>query len=310
MGWRWRKAFTRGPIRTTVSKTGIGWSIGVPGFRVGIAPTGRKYLSVGIPNTGLYWIKYFDFPRKDIRLSKNQNINNWRIIKMEQVPFGGISFAENPEPRCPCVLLIDISGSMNGQPIQELQNGLSTYKDELAADDLAKKRVEVAIVTFGGSVNIAHGFSTADLFVPPVLTAQGETPMGQAIISGLNLLDERKREYQQNGIKYFRPWVFLITDGAPTDMNTSAWPEAIERIKKGEKEKTFMFFAVGVEGANMETLSQLSINRQPLKLKGLRFRDLFAWLSNSQQQVSRSQPGDTVPLENPAGPTGWAEISA
>ncbi|HPG40584.1 MAG TPA: VWA domain-containing protein [bacterium] len=228
---------------------------------------------------------------------------------MEQIPFGDTSFVDNPEPRCPCILLLDVSGSMSGQPIQELQNGILKYKEELVTDELAKKRVEIAIVTFGGSVNIVNDFSTADSFVPPTLIAQGETPMGQALIEGLNLLDIRKHDYQQNGIKYFRPWIFLITDGEPTDMNKPIWTDAVERIMHGENNRAFMFFAVGVENANMEILSQLSKKRPPLKLKGLRFCDLFSWLSNSQQQVSRSKPGDSVPLENPTGPTGWAEVT-
>jgi uncharacterized protein YegL len=67
-----------------------------------------------------------------------------------------------------------------------------------------------------------------------------------------------------------------------------------------------MFFAVGVEGANMEILQQLS-PREPLKLKGLKFRDLFKWLSNSQRAVSRSQTTEQVPLTSPTeGPNGWA----
>jgi hypothetical protein len=59
MGWRWRKTAGRGPIRISLSKKGIGWSVGVPGLRVGRSPDGRTYVSQGIPGTGLYRIKYF-----------------------------------------------------------------------------------------------------------------------------------------------------------------------------------------------------------------------------------------------------------
>jgi uncharacterized protein YegL len=311
MGRTWRKSRRAGPFRTTVSRSGVGFSVGVPGLRLGVSPGGRKYISAGFPGLGLYWIKYFD-GFSDI-WSRNSffNLNKWRKIRMDQIPFAATEFAGNPEPRCPCVLLLDTSGSMGGQPLQELQAGLATYRDELFADDLAKKRVEIAIVTFGGTVSVAHNFATVDAFVPPVLEANGETPMGQAINTGLSLLDERKKDYHQNGIKYFRPWVFLITDGAPTDMNGTEWPNAVSRIREGERSRAFSFFAVGVEGANFGILTQLCATRQPLKLRGLRFRDLFAWLSNSQQQVSRSVPdtGESVPLENPTGPTGWAEVN-
>lgn len=222
---------------------------------------------------------------------------------MEQIAFGTNSFADNPEPRVPCVLLLDVSGSMNGDPIAELNEGLVTYRDELAADSLASRRVEVAIVTFGDSVEVPTEFTTAEGFLPPHLQSGGSTPMGAAIHRAVDMIEERKQTYKANGIAYYRPWLFLITDGGPTD----EWRTAAERVHAGEAAKSFSFFAVGVEGANLETLGLIS-KRAPLKLKGLRFRDLFQWLSSSQQSVSKSSPGDDVPLENPTTPEGWASV--
>ena len=221
----------------------------------------------------------------------------------EQIPFGTADFAENPEPRCPCVLIVDVSGSMQGQPIKELNDGLALYKDELSADSLAAKRVEVALVTFGGQVNVVSDFTTTDQFIAPSLVATGDTPMGAAITQGLDLLRVRKDAYRSNGIAFYRPWVFLITDGGPTD----EWRSAAARVKEGEGQTSVAFGSGGREGARMDVLSEIS-SREPLKLQGLRFRDLFQWLSNSQQSVSRSTLGDEVPLQNPAAPGGWATV--
>lgn len=217
----------------------------------------------------------------------------------EQISFETNDFASNPEPRCPCVLLLDVSGSMNGRPLEELNAGLAVFKDELAADALAMKRVEVAVVTFG-PVKVEAPFTTAAMFYPPTLQAQGDTPMGAAITQALNLLRDRKLDYRSNGISYYRPWVFLITDGAPTD----SWQAAAEAIREGEASKQFAFFAIGVQGADLNTLRQICI-RDPLSLQGLKFRELFSWLSNSLRSVSRSTPGTEVSLE---APNGWASV--
>ena len=225
------------------------------------------------------------------------------MSNLTQVPFADVSFVDNPEPRCPCVLLLDTSGSMSGAPIDQLNAGLKQFQQELAGDPLAAKRVEVAIISFG-PVRVQQDFVTADMFAAPHLTTEGGTPMGEAIMEALDLIKLRKQQYQANGVAYYRPWIFLVTDGAPTD----DWTAAAKAVQAAEKAKALAFFPVGVDGADFEVLKRLS-PRTPIKLRGLAFRELFQWLSNSLSSVSQSKVGDVLRLPPPdTTPKGWATI--
>jgi len=113
----------------------------------------------------------------------------------EKLLEAGVEFADNPEPRCACVLLLDTSGSMRGEAIAALNAGLKSFKEELVQDSLAARRVEVAIVTFGGEVKVVQEFVTADEFTPPTLEASGLTPMGAGIQKSFELLESRKAQY-------------------------------------------------------------------------------------------------------------------
>ena len=217
------------------------------------------------------------------------------------VAFDTMEFAENPEPRVPVVLLMDKSGSMTGQPLDELNNGIKVLWQEVQADTLASKRVEISVIEFG-PVRTALEFATVSNSIPPVFEASGVTPMGEAIIKGIASLQERKRQYTASGISYYRPWLMLITDGAPTDDISYA----IEAIRMGEEASALSFFPIGVKDADMQVLNRLtSGKREALKLNGLNFRELFLWLAASVKSVSQSSPGDLVPLPSPMG---WTTV--
>lgn len=177
------------------------------------------------------------------------------------------------------------------------------FQDELTKDALASKRVEVAVVSFDSEAQVVQDFISADRFAPPTLTAQGLTHMGSGIHKALDLIQARKVQYRANGISYYRPWVFLITAGAPQGESDGVVERATQRIKDDEDNKRVVFFAVGVESADMARLSNIVV-RAPLKLLGLNFAEMFVWLSTSMQKVSQSKLDEQVALP----PPGWGKI--
>lgn len=221
-----------------------------------------------------------------------------------------VEIANPQHPHCATILLLDTSGSMGDfGKINQLNDGLRFFKEDVACDELACKRVDLAVITFGYGVDVAHDFSSVDEFEPPLLQASGATPMGEAILRAIDLVENRKQEYKNKGVDYYRPWIFMITDGEPTDMTPGdpMWNQVISKVHDGERDNKFLFFAVGVEPAEMGYLKQISPpSRTPVRLKPGRFKEMFEWLSKSQGKVSASKVGDQVALESPQG---WGEIS-
>jgi len=85
----------------------------------------------------------------------------------DQIPFDHPELVANPEPRCACLLLLDTSGSMHGQPISELNAGLAAFKEELMADAMAVQRVEVGVISFG-PVRVHSGYACIAISRTPI----------------------------------------------------------------------------------------------------------------------------------------------
>ena len=211
---------------------------------------------------------------------------------------------ENPTPRVPIVLCLDCSSSMDGEPINELRQGVEHFFRDVYDDEIARYSAEIAVVTFGIDVRCVAEFGPVNERPHFPLIAAGRTPIGQAVEMALRKLQDRKQHYKNAGVDYYQPWLVLMTDGHPTD-NTD---DAVGRTRFAVKSNQLSIFPIGIgPHANMETLQQFSPTRPPLRLKGLAFHEFFEWLSQSIQQVSASTPGETVKLDV-EGIKAWGEV--
>ena len=213
-------------------------------------------------------------------------------------PLANVQFAENPEPRCPVALLVDISGSMRGARIRAVNEALQQFRVELAKDTLAMLRAEIALVPFNHRTYY-YDFSPVQAFVPPTLAAEGGTKISLAVNTALDLLDSRKQLYRENGISYFRPLALLLTDGRPEHDTAMEISNTRERLMIEEEDRRIAFFSFGVEGADLKSLSELMPpNRPPRHIGGaMQIAGLFQWLSNSVTKISTPNPGDRMRLD-------------
>lgn len=210
------------------------------------------------------------------------------------------------ERHVPAVLLVDISSSMGNGAIDELNKGLVEFGSALQNDPLALGRAEVCIISFNSSVQTEVGFRPAVEYEAPTLGASGLTSMNEAIEAGLDALEARKADYRANGVKYYRPWLFLLTDGAPTDTTREASAKA--RLQDYIKKSKVVYMPMGIgPHADIAKLQSYYPDgetvRPVLQASADQFREAFKWLSDSLSVVSRSDPKVATAVQTPPVPS-------
>ena len=237
-------------------------------------------------------------------MARNQHLEEENVTTENLI--GLDDLVDNPTARVAVSLCLDCSGSMNGAPIDELNAGVAAFYSAINEDEIARFSAEIGIVTFGPVQKETDFDTVATQPNPPILRAAGATPMGEAVKLSLDLVEERKRAYQANGVDYYQPWLVLRTDGAPYGGSVAVLNEQIARVTRMVNDGKLVVFPIGIgEGADMKVLEKFSPGRAALKLQGLNFTEFFTWLSQSVSRVSQSTPGDRVPLESPRG---WADL--
>ncbi len=211
------------------------------------------------------------------------------------------SFNETPrvaapnEPHLACVLLLDTSGSMSGEPINSLNRAINDFKAKTSMDDLAQKRVDIAIIEFNDVATVVQDFTPISQMEPIQLEAGGRTAMGAAINLAIDKVKERNRFYASMGTPCFKPWIFMISDGCPTDDITMAAQRIQEEENKGSHGKLKMF-ALGITGYDKDTLFRLT--KRVMALDDTDFSGIFNWMSESMVAISVSRVGEDVQLGN------------
>ncbi len=207
----------------------------------------------------------------------------------------GESISNPQEPHLACVLLLDTSISMGGEPIRLLNKAYADFIEQTSADELAKKRVDLAVVEFNTHARVIQEFTPLSQLRPIELTANGSTSMGEGCNLALDLQYERKLLYADMGTPCFPSWIVMITDGSPTDDISLAR----ERIKAEESKGTFgklKFWAIGSPGYDADTLK--SLTKRCIALDEANFDGFFNWLSESMSIISVSRVDENPQLSN------------
>lgn len=211
---------------------------------------------------------------------------------------------DNYEQKCLCVLVLDVSGSMTGERINELNRGLDEFHRQVRNDEIAAQRLEVCIIAFNSNIKCIQEPALIDKFVMPILKARGTTKLVDAVREAVKKVESRKQWYKETGQSYYRPFIILITDGSP-DSDQDIEGLTFE-LNEAVNDKRLMFFPIGVQDANMQILRQISHPATPpMMLRGLNFIAFFQWLSNSIGIITKSNEGDKINLPDTSG---WGQL--
>jgi uncharacterized protein YegL len=190
------------------------------------------------------------------------------------------------------------------QKIEQLNDGLELFNDEIGQDIESREGVDVSLVTFGGNISVKEDFHPVKDWVegsrPPQLSASGRTPMSKAIIRGLENLEDYKDAVDNQDLGRKRALVWLLTDGKPDNFGSSDWETAKTAIADGARGGHLFYYAVGVgQDADMGNLNDLVSDApddavETFHLEEGKFRQFFRIASDSAKGQSKGAGSDTA----------------
>ena len=189
----------------------------------------------------------------------------------------GDLFGGNSDAKLALAFLLDCSGSMEGEPIEQVNQGIQFFTDFIKANPIAKHRLDTTIISFGETVTVEQQNISATDLVAPQLKADGETPLGEAILTALEILEQQKQYYKAEDIEYIKPIIICLTDGQPTDEET--FKDAVNELLIMEAKNNVSFYCIGCNGADMSVMESMNTKHKPMSMHTLDITKFFKTVS-------------------------------
>lgn len=178
--------------------------------------------------------------------------------------------------KLPVYLLLDTSGSMYGEPLEAVKNGVQMLLSSLRQDPYALETVHLGIITFDNAARQAAPLTELSAFQAPDLKAAGQTSMGEALKLLCERVDNEVTKTTPEKKGDWKPLVFIMTDGVPTD-DINAGIEEMKKRKFG-----MVIACAAGKDANVPLLQKITESVVMLdNLENESIKAFFKWVSAS-----------------------------
>ena len=202
----------------------------------------------------------------------------------------------------PIVFLLDTSASMEGEGIRSLNQGIKNFKEEVSQSDSARSALDIAIVEFNTHAKVVQDFVPLSEMKCEEYKTEGQCNMGEGIDLAVDMALERREFYKEKGIGVLKPWIFMISAGAPVDDIGKARARIFEEDAKGAY-GNLRFWSIGVPGYNKDVLR--SLTKRCLALGEIEFGSMFEFLDMETSSFPQEPDLPMLPHDPNIIPKDW-----
>ena len=210
---------------------------------------------------------------------------------MSNIPFDPSKFTAAKAKPLPVILLLDVSGSMGGEKIRNLNDAVRDMLNVFRDTENSETEIWVAIITFGDQVKLHQKLVSAGQIQWQDLSAGGSTPLGVALQMAKAMIEDKDIVPS----RAYRPTVVLVSDGQPTDDWENPLKGFISDGRSGKCDR--MAMAIGAQAD--ETVLGKFIEGTPNGLfyseNAKQMRDFFKFVSMSVTIRTKSQTPNVIP---------------